>query len=405
MTVSATSSNSPSPAHGVRADVSALTDVGRTREHNEDAYLVADLETGVVLDVTAGTTTVAPGPHGTLFLVADGMGGAASGELASSMACTLVFEAIRAAWGTAAPTVGSFAEVLRDATVGANQRIHQHAREFPEHRGMGTTATIAGQLGDHLYVVQVGDSRAYLVRDGVARQITKDQSLMQRLVEAGELTQEEAERSERRNIILQALGPEPSVTVDITQQQLRRGDVLVLCSDGLSGQVKADEIAHVVVQEQDMRVVCKRLIDRANARGGPDNITVVAVRFDGEGLADVTTTDSVGYTAYPLPGTLNDLNRDFATPRTPASVIKSDPTPRFGTQKPTAEEIEAERARLGDLGSEAAMPSLADEGPRVVGMPPEVVEHRRELAQPIYVVLGVVALAAVAWLVYQWRAG
>ena len=148
---------------------------------------------------------------------------------------------------------------------------------------MGTTATIAGLLGDTLYLAQVGDSRAYLVRDGVAQQITKDQSLMQKLVEAGELTEEEAELSERRNIILQALGPEPLVKVDLTHQQVRRGDVLVLCSDGLSGPVRTTDIARVVEEEPDLVNVCKKLIDLANEAGGPDNITVIAVRFDGAG--------------------------------------------------------------------------------------------------------------------------
>ena len=133
---------------------------------------------------------------------------------------------------------------------------------------------------------QVGDSRAYLVRDGQAIQITKDQSLMQKLVEAGEMTAEEAEVSERRNIILQALGPEPIVKVDLTSQQVKRGDVLVLCSDGLSGQVRASEIAEVVRTEPDLVHVCKKLIDLANEAGGPDNITVIAARFEGSGLME-----------------------------------------------------------------------------------------------------------------------
>ena len=133
----------------------------------------------------------------------------------------------------------------------------------PDHRGLGTTATIAGLLGDRLYLVQVGDSRAYIVRGGVAQQITKDQSLMQRLIEAGELTPEEAEHSERRNIILQALGPEPTVKIDLTHQHVRRGDRLVLCTDGLSGQVRKDEIARVVAQESDLATAGQALIDRA----------------------------------------------------------------------------------------------------------------------------------------------
>ena len=180
---------------------------------------------------------------------------------------------------------------IKRATSAANAEIHMFAVEHPEFRGMGTTATVAGVLGDSVYLAQVGDSRAYLVRGGVAQQITKDQSLMQRLVEAGELTQEEAEQSERRNIILQALGPEPTIKVDLTSQQLRRGDVLVLCSDGLSGQVRTDEIARVVSDEPDLMAACKRLIDRANEAGGPDNITVIAARFDGDGLILPGATD------------------------------------------------------------------------------------------------------------------
>src|SRR5262249_38066723 len=137
-----------------------------------------------------------------------------------------------------------------------------------------------------------------LVRSGVAQQITKDQSLMQKLVEAGELTAEEAEGSERRNIILQALGPEPVGKVDLTHQPVRRGDVLVLCSDGLSGQVRATDIGRIVTEQPDLMQVCKQLIDLANENGGPDNITVIAVRFDGDGLQTATGGDGVGHQVY-----------------------------------------------------------------------------------------------------------
>jgi protein phosphatase len=151
-------------------------------------------------------------------------------------------------------------------------------------------------------LTQVGDSRAYLIRGGQAHQITKDQSLMQRLVEAGELTEEEAAQSERRNIILQALGPDPKVKVDLTHQEVRRGDVLVLCSDGLSGQVKKEEIAKIVTEAKDLSAACDRLIALANERGGPDNITAVIARFDGDGLrsSDSGTADDVGHQVYPL---------------------------------------------------------------------------------------------------------
>src|SRR5437763_1858564 len=145
---------------------------------------------------------------------------------------------------------------------------------------MSSSNTPAGEVVVHVFGrTDVGRTRAYLVRGGVARQITKDQSLMQKLIEAGELTEEEAEHSERRNIILQALGPEPTIKVDLTHQQIRRGDTLVLCSDGLSGQVSKEDIAEVIRGEPELTNACKALIDLANANGGPDNITVIIARF------------------------------------------------------------------------------------------------------------------------------
>lgn len=382
------------------ARVFALTDVGRTREHNEDTFLVADLESGAALDFDAGYHEITADAHGLLFLVADGMGGAASGELASSMAGSLVLEGLRKHWSqNSTLTPDSFAEALRDATVAANTRIHQHARDYPEHRGMGTTATIAGLLGDRLYLVQVGDSRAYIIRDGQARQITKDQSLMQRLVEAGELTPEEAEVSDRRNIILQALGPESHVTVDLTHQQLRKGDTLILCSDGLSGLVRADEIAQLTAAELDVRMMCRKLIDRANHRGGPDNITVVAVRFEGEGLSASSTGDDVGYTAYPLPGTLFEQTREIPiTPRAPRNQIKSDPTPRHGIRRPTP--VDTPVFTLPNAPPAAA----ASEAEPLPIAPPEV-EQRRRAAQPIFLLLAIVALAAIIWTAMQLMKG
>jgi len=193
-----------------------------------------------------------------------------------------------------------FAYRLKEAVEVANSHIHAYAKAHPEVRGMGTTTTAVGVLGDHVYLSQVGDSRAYLIRDGAAVQLTKDQSLMQRLVEAGELTEEEAAQSERRNIILQALGPDAKVKVDLTHQELRRGDVLVLCSDGLSGQVKKEEIAEIAGNAPDLQAACERLIALANERGGPDNITVIVARFDGDGLAPPDAREEVGHQSYPL---------------------------------------------------------------------------------------------------------
>ncbi len=280
--------------------VSAQTDVGRTRDHNEDTFLVADLTKGTTDFLEAGTATI--GPKGSLFLVADGMGGAAAGEIASAMAADAVFEHLRSTWTeSGTDSADDFTRHLREAVEVANERIHRYALEHPDSRGMGTTATVVGVFGGRLYLAQVGDSRAYLVRQGLAVQLTKDQSLIQRLIDAGELTEEQAAHSERRNIILQALGPDARIRVDVTYQDIRRGDLLVLCSDGLSGLVKRDEIAAVATGQPDVQVISSRLIGMANERGGPDNITVVAVRFEGPGLAEPDGVADLGYHAYPLP--------------------------------------------------------------------------------------------------------
>lgn len=275
---------SSTPRGAITVHVFGRTDIGRTREHNEDTFAVVDLTTlNASLQPEVRQHTL--GPRGTLFMVADGMGGAAAGEIASSMAVEAILEALDLQWrASQSADAETFAHALRTATETANAKIHAYAQSHPENRGMGTTATIAGLLNDTLYLCQVGDSRGYLVRGGTAIQITKDQSLMQKLIEAGELTPEEAEVSERRNIILQALGPEPLVNVELTSQQVMAGDVLILCSDGLSGQLRAHEIAAVVNAEADLVEVCKQLIDLANEAGGPDNITVVAARFEGDGL-------------------------------------------------------------------------------------------------------------------------
>jgi len=217
------------------------------------------------------------------------------------MATDTIYSHLVKMWGAdKEATPQKFAYRLKEAVEVANTHIHTYAKAHPEVRGMGTTTTAVGALAEHIYLTQVGDSRAYLIRNGQAVQLTKDQSLMQRLVEAGELTEEEAAQSERRNIILQALGPDPKVKVDLTHQDLRRGDVLVLCSDGLSGQVKKEEIAEIATKGPDLAAACETLIALANERGGPDNITAIIARFDGDGLRGPEADAEVGHQIYPL---------------------------------------------------------------------------------------------------------
>ncbi len=331
--------------HGpVRISVAGLSDVGRTRDHNEDTFLVADLSTGTA-ELVPEVREHVLGPRGSLFMVADGMGGAAAGEVASAMAADLIYGYLTEHWATDPEASGArFAHHMRQAVEAANERIHAYAGEHPEVRGMGTTLTAAGAFGDEVYVAQVGDSRAFLVRQGRAFQLTKDQSLMQRLVDAGEISEEEAEASGRRNIILQALGPDPRVKVVLTAQRLRRGDVLVVCSDGLSGQVRRDEIGAHAAATPDLAQLCATLIGLANERGGPDNITVVAARFDGEGLELPTDGDDPGHRLYREEGV--PLTSD-EMPAVPPPPPPPPPEPAPLEPAPPAEPAAAAPARAG----------------------------------------------------------
>jgi PPM family protein phosphatase len=321
----------------VRVSVFGKSDLGLTRDHNEDTFLVADL--------SAGNASLQPdvrnhevGPRGSLFMVADGMGGAAAGELASAMAAEIIYGHLSSTWTQDEDvSAARFAYRMKEAVELANQRIYLYAREHPDVRGMGTTVTAAGLFGDELYLTQIGDSRGYLIRNGETFQLTRDQSLTQRLVDAGELTEEEAEQSERRNIILQALGPDPRVKVDLSRQKLRRDDTLILCSDGLSGLVRREEFAQLVESSPDLPTLCSALIDLANERGGPDNVTVVAVRFDGEGLPAADSGDGAGYHPYHVPDgeTAEEPTTTVELPQVPAAhepahvVAEPMPTARW----------------------------------------------------------------------------
>ena len=332
-------------AKPIKIRVFGQTDVGKTRDHNEDNYLVADL-TRKDATPPVGEREYDMGERGLLLMVADGMGGAAAGELASEMATSTIYNQLVAAWLEEPEVTGQrFAYRLKEAVEAANLEIHSYAKSHPENRGMGTTTTCVGILGEHLYVTQVGDSRAYLVRGGAAIQLTKDQSLMQRLVEAGEMTEEEAAHSERRNIILQALGPDPKIKVDLTHQEIRRGDLLVLCSDGLSGQVKREEIAREA-SGGDLRTACARLVAMANDRGGPDNITVLMARCDGDGLHAPADPDEVGHQPFPL------IDTEASTD--PVPVYRGSKPPVPAKQQPPNQARQVKPAKQ-DRGKRLAM--------------------------------------------------
>jgi protein phosphatase len=232
------------------AEEAHKTDTGRQRHANEDSYFAR-----------------AP-----LFAVADGMGGAQAGEVASRIAAS-AFER-RQRLSREEPAEGQLEEIAQTA----NREIHQLAQEDSSRAGMGTTLTAAMVRGDEVALGHVGDSRAYVLRDGQLKRLTKDHSLVEELRRQGRLTEEQAEEHPQRSIITRALGPEPSVNVDTMTFAARDGDVFLLCSDGLTTMVSDDEIRQILVESRTLRGAVNKLVEAANRGGGRDNITAVAFR-------------------------------------------------------------------------------------------------------------------------------
>ncbi len=244
----------------VRLIVAQRTDVGLKRQHNEDnvAYIIPKDH-----EILA--------KKGALFIVADGMGGHAAGEVASEMAVSAVSTLYYQEDDGDAPGC-----LLRSIKY-ANAIIFQKAMEQVEHNGMGTTCIATVLLGEVAYIANVGDSRAYLVRKGQVRQISQDHSWVAEQVRAGAMSEAEARSHEMRNMITRSLGSLPEVEVDIFAEPVEEGDALVMCSDGLSGMISDSEILTIVERYSPQECVF-RLIERANARGGNDNITALVVR-------------------------------------------------------------------------------------------------------------------------------
>lgn len=279
----------------IEVRVFGLTDVGQVREHNEDSFLIADL-TRKAREFEPGQAHVL-GKSGAVFGVCDGMGGAAAGEVASRLAVDMIYD--RLVEAKAPRNRDDLARRLVRAVQDAGVRIFGEARADRSRRGMGTTSTVATLIDDRLFLAQVGDSRAYILRDGDLTQVTRDQSLVNQLIEAGQLTEEEAETFEHNNIILQALGTSEVVQVDLTYVDLRADDTLLICSDGLSGMVRSEDIRGVLTELEDPAEACAKLIASANDAGGHDNVTVVIVKFGGSGLPEPSPEDeAVTYRKY-----------------------------------------------------------------------------------------------------------
>ncbi len=253
-------------AKQLRLDPAQLTDVGRKREHNEDnmAYVIPKDPQVMAM-------------KGALFIVADGMGGHAAGEVASEIAVDTVSNAYYMDDNEDVTTP------LLQAIKRANLAIHQRAAENLLRSGMGTTCVAAVLRGSMAYIANVGDSRAYLVRGGKVRQITQDHSWVAEQVRAGLLTEEQARTHAQRNVITRCLGTQPDVEVDVFLEPLQENDCLVLCTDGLSGLISDEEVMHIVNQSVPQESVY-HLVERANENGGPDNITAIVVQVQEVGL-------------------------------------------------------------------------------------------------------------------------
>ncbi|MFB0535877.1 MAG: Stp1/IreP family PP2C-type Ser/Thr phosphatase [Anaerolineae bacterium] len=242
-------------------EVGSLSDPGQVRELNEDYF------------GTPETMEISPElveQKGRLYAVADGMGGHAAGEVASQQAVSALFEKYYAS-----PSA-EIIERMKEAIETANAEVHAQASLDHAKAGMGTTLVAAVLQNDELYVANVGDSRAYLVREQSIEQVTRDHSWVNEQVQAGIITEQEAREHLYRNIITRSLGTKPEVDIDFFQRKLQPGDVLVLCCDGLSNEVEDDEIARIVSTNSAQKAT-QKLIDLVNQRGGPDNVTAVVV--------------------------------------------------------------------------------------------------------------------------------
>ncbi len=266
----------------------AQTDVGMVRSGNEDNFLILDLSSGnswtANEEEPADLLTYAQGYYGSLLAVSDGMGGALAGEVASRMAVETVRDRMLQLQAHEVYSKMPFHERLRLSIEEANLLINGESQTNPAHKGLGATFTGVATHANQVYFAQVGDSRAYLIRQGNIMRITKDQSLVQQLIDAGQITEEEAETHSYRNVILQALGAHNNVNVEVNCLPVCQLDTLLICSDGLSGKMNQDEIAGIVQEASDFKTACQKLIDLANERGGEDNITVVIAQFSGTGL-------------------------------------------------------------------------------------------------------------------------
>ena len=284
-------------------EIHATSHIGRVRRGNEDNYLLLQ-----IADSQSSTSSQDPtdfmiesrqfevDDNGIILAVSDGMGGALAGEVASKMAVETVSKKILHGDPDATEAPNSLGDSLIarlfEATVYANHLIHREQRANPEYSGMGATFTGIAVTPEAVDVIQVGDSRAYLIRNAKIYQITKDQSLVQQLIDAQQIQPEEAETHALKNVILQALGAQNEIYPVPARLYPQRDDILLLCSDGLSNKLRSEDLLRIILENlEQLNMACALLVKEANERGGEDNITLILAKLTGSDLPEPTDDD------------------------------------------------------------------------------------------------------------------
>jgi PPM family protein phosphatase len=287
----------------------ATSHVGRVRRGNEDNFLLLHISESKLWtssqdadEFVIESQNFKIDSSGLILAVSDGMGGALAGEVASQMAVDTVSQSFINEDPERTFSPNDFSESLigklYNATLYANHLIHQQGRSDPQFNGMGATFTGAAITPDAIELIQVGDSRAYLIRNNQVYQITKDQSLVQQLIDANQISPEEAETHTLKNVILQALGAQNEIYPVAARLVPHQNDILVLCSDGLSNKVNGADMKEIILRnvqnaedKDSLKYACAELVKEANERGGEDNITLILARLKGERLSDSADAD------------------------------------------------------------------------------------------------------------------
>jgi serine/threonine protein phosphatase PrpC len=285
-------------------EIHATSHIGRVRRGNEDNYLLLQIAGSKTWtssqepsDFIIESQRFEVDDNGVVLAVSDGMGGALAGEVASKMAVETISDKILnedpdVTTNPDADLGDSLIARLYEATIYANHLIHREQRSNPEYSGMGATFTGIGVTREAVDIIQVGDSRAYLIRNAKIYQITKDQSLVQQLIDAQQIQPEEAETHALKNVILQALGAQNEIYPVPARLYPQRDDILLLCSDGLSNKLRGEDMLRIVMENADqLQMATALLVKEANERGGEDNITVILAKLTGSDLAEPTEED------------------------------------------------------------------------------------------------------------------